>query len=282
MSYFFTFEKDSDKADGDAFVVRKVDAEYAAKQKALAQETERFGNNANLPTWLRILGLVFLFVGVCFVSGVLDSLGEENKNPNAPQTIAIFLGIGIPCLVIALGVMLWNWLRCRSAMRSNTFNDLNERFMKLRAACRENLSVPDSAKEIDVFVNYYRIKNGKRKWVAPSGKNVYINCLMCAYRDDDAICFCDDGAVWRIPVQKILRLETVNKRRAFVGWNKQQPFNKGTYKPYKIRANDAGILSVKPCYALRILDGTEELEILFPAYEYETLSALTGRTAETN
>ena len=54
----------------------------------------------------------------------------------------------------------------------------------------------------------------------------------------------------------------------------QNGINAPEYKPYKIRANQYGILFVKPYFSLRISGSQGDFEILFPPYEEQALRSL--------
>ncbi len=59
-------------------------------------------------------------------------------------------------------------------------------------------------------------------------------------------------------------------------WNKDEPYNKGEYRQYKIRTDDSDTVHFKTYYALELLHEGEEYEILFPAYDWKHIGALTG------
>ncbi len=83
----------------------------------------------------------------------------------------------------------------------------------------------------------------------------------------------------KFPYEAVIDVERVEKRLLFYGWNKPEKFNRGRYKPYKIRYNgQGGYYYVKPCYRVRLWREAEEYEIIFPSYEGETLERVTGRT----
>ena len=52
-------------------------------------------------------------------------------------------------------------------------------------------------------------------------------------------------------------------------WNKDEAYNKGRYKEYKITMNQYNIYFFKPYYSIRINDGNEEFEIIVPPYDIE-------------
>ena len=56
--------------------------------------------------------------------------------------------------------------------------------------------------------------------------------------------------------------------------NKDVPMNSPTYKPYKVRANQYGMLFVKPYYGMQFKGAEGEYEILIPPYELETMRSL--------
>ena len=103
----------------------------------------------------------------------------------------------------------------------------------------------------------------------------YINFDMLVFREGEMLCLADDRSVIGIPLSDITGIYKINKRVNFSGWNKEDDFNTGAYKPYKITQNNYGILYIKPYYSLRFTGYGEVYEILFPAYELDTFVRLT-------
>ena len=90
------------------------------------------------------------------------------------------------------------------------------------------------------------------------------------------LCIADVNNVIGLPIEDMTGIYKINKRVSFLGWNKEESFNKAPYKQYKMTSNQFGMIFIKPHYSLRFSSFGEEYEILFPAYELETFTSLTG------
>jgi hypothetical protein len=84
-------------------------------------------------------------------------------------------------------------------------------------------------------------------------------------------------SVFSIPLSCLKEIRKVDKRIVFTNWNKEEPFNKGSFKPYKIREEKAGYSC--PCYYILDVEYQGELYgIYFPCYELDTFRQATGIT----
>ena len=97
----------------------------------------------------------------------------------------------------------------------------------------------------------------------------YFNMSMYIFKENDALCLATVNEVLSIPLNHIKEVYKINKKINAYGWNKEEPYNKGKYKEYKITANQYNVLFYKYYYSIRINDGTTDYEIIVPPYDYE-------------
>ncbi len=142
------------------------------------------------------------------------------------------------------------------------------------------LEVPESSIPTDILLFRFVIKDGVCK-AKESALSVtpYLNHEMRAYLKDYNLCLADVGGVYSFPLESLKRITTVKKRIILPEWNKEEAYNKGIYKQYKISSNQYGV-SVKPYYILELEKDGEEYGIYFPSYELPTFESLTLMHAE--
>lgn len=261
--------------EGEEFIVRRVEGELATRVEGIRGEADAFEKNTSLPTWVQVLRSVFLCIGAILISVGASTLSDVVYGEAVGRGLWWYLGAG-GALIAGCGLLwLYGRLRRNTALAGPEQTELKRRTERLVKECAEALAVPSDAAEIDVFLSAPQMMFRRRVGIA---RMVY---AVFAYRDGDALCLCDRERVFRIPFDRIEEVALYPKRLGFYGWNKPEPFNKGRYRPFKIRtSSDGGLLSVKSAYLIRIR-GSEPFALLFPPYEFETLAPLLGSKAYT-
>lgn len=264
--------------DGKPFAVATTDSELTRKQNALQEESLAF-QKAAAPMWLKYIVLLSLYGGaICPL--IFLRVALENGVENIPASLYLFLGIGL--LLMGIWVVSFYSLRKRikSVKDNSSYQYTEERLKKAIAESRAELGVPDDARQCDVFGYAYKVKRDGKTKPANSNMAEYFTAEVNAFREGDALYLASAQMKLKIPFENIRRFYRVNKRAMTVGWNKPTRFNKGEYKQYKIRSNQYGTLFIKPYYVLELYYQSEDYQIMFPCYEYETFRELLGRDAE--
>ena len=147
-------------------------------------------------------------------------------------------------------------------------NMLKERAQRLDWASRQELGVAENAVDMDIIRVVYQIKKDREKTLANENLHLY------AYCQDDSLCFADNIQVFKIPFSSIQKVVWVKKRLVLPDWNKEEPYNSKTYKPYHIRESDTGEYIIRGYYSLRISEARGEFEVMVPEYEEKLLFSL--------
>ena len=250
-------------------VIRRTEDELSEKQDELSENLEEHKKNAELPSWLTIArSLCLLFFLIVLSATAKAGFGTAMRN--APGLVISGAVSGAAALVL--------WLigrsKAKNVIESEDFNADVAEAEKINAESLASLGVPEDAAEVDVFTYFYELKNGKEKRKGIISD--YMTMQFRAFREGEMLCLADVGGVIGIPIYNITGIHKINKRVSFMEWNKEEAFNKGEYKQYKMTSNNMGAIFIKPYYSLRFCDCGEEYEILFPAYELETFKRLTG------
>ena len=258
---------ENERCEFEPFILRRVKKELSEKQNEAINALESHEKKAGLSPWL----VAVKYLSGAFFMIVLAAVVKAGKTAfsNAP----ILILIGAICGVISLALWLTERKKSKTVAESDEFKDDVANADQLAEECLAELNIPTDAKKADIFLRPYKIKNGKEKKAFDMFE--YINTEFHVFREGDNLCIADVGSIIGVSIRDMTGIYPIDKRVNFMGWNKEENFNKGAYKPYKMTSNQYGILFIKPCYSLRFSSFSEEYEIIFPAYELETFKNLT-------
>lgn len=279
MKNLFGVNIKTDEKTYAPYIARSVSEETAAKQEASDADLRSEDKASKLPLWLRIVQYVCLFVAACIIGGLFQAIGESiGDEPFGEMlerfmstgAVIIILSVGAVCLVIFIVLLIWGKMRSNDVLQSIEHQAVLDESEKILNASYEELGVPSDADEIDVFSFPFKY-NRKGKVVNGSPIAQYMAFSMKIFGDDDNIYFADAVNVIKIPRSSVTKTDVISKRVSFIGWTKEQSYKSPDYKPYKIRVNNVGALFIKWCYSVSLLLDGEEMEIIIPPYEQETL-----------
>ncbi len=261
--------------DGSEFIVRRVDEGMSSRLKAMEREENNVQRAANFPSWMPHMFGILLCVGVLLLCAAIELMGEEDMTYEVAVSYGFWylIGFGGGLTLLSALFFVLQYFKKRGVMNSFAVREHESQYEKVKREALDSMLVPSDAHPLDVFAYFYRIKDGKEKSLAFSKR--LGNLPFFAFRDGDALCIADVTYVIRIPYENIVSVSRVMKWVKFMGWNKREPFNKGVFKQFKMRMDDSGDLRVKPYYRVEI-GGSETFELLFPPYEFETLSPMLG------
>lgn len=286
MKNVFALEKRTETFDGEKFIARRVDKEYADKQKRQDEEENKFERTAGMPVWINVCGLVVLFLGTVFLCGFLEAL-EDNSFALIYERAGWCLIVG--CVFVAVGgiVLIVSAVRNKRAKESSAYAYLQEKRERLNRESLEAMRVSETAKRIDVIAMLYtKKKNGKTPYKEGGLTTVRFNLSAFVYAENEALHFAFPDCVFAIPFRWILRIQCIGKSISAAGWNKGEGKKNrltGTFEwnGCKVTVNNGGDYVTKPYYRMTLRDENyEEYYILIPCYDIETVFALTGRSAE--
>ncbi len=266
--------------DGREFIVRRAEEGVKSRLSALDREDDNVEKAANFPKWLTNVFGILLLCGVLLLAIAIELTGGEDMTYEIAVSCGFwwFIGFGGGITLVSAVFFVIQVFHRKAVMNSAAVKEHEAQYERVKREALDNMLVPQNAVPVDVFSYPYTVKNGKQKGTLLA--NPLINLPAYAFRDGEALCLAREEYVVRIPYDCIVSLSRIGKKRLFVGWNKQEQYNKGAFKPYKIRRNSNGQMSVKFCYRVEIR-GSEAFELLIPPYEFETLSPMLGYKALT-
>ena len=256
--------KEERRYDGERFVVRKADSRLNDELESFLDEALDVEDEATLPCGLSILKWIAEFGTFLLVAVLIRNWGEVSFAQMFSNSPAIIIG-GAVCALVWLSLFFYEKFRFKKADKSGAIEKINSKADKMVLQCEEELGIPHDAPGVDIFSFEYKEKNGKDKIKERFG-GMYSNHEMRLFKEDDNLCLADFTDVYAFSLDGFKKLVHKKKRASFDDWNKEEEYNKGEYKQYKIRINDYGTYFCK-YYALQYADVFGEYEIFFPEYE---------------
>ena len=275
FGFDITEDKHSEKTYSELFLTKTPSEGTSKELDERVESLETTTDNAKLPVALRIV----MWVGLTFALLTLRALveaGFETAMRNAPLLV---MG-GIIAGIVSATLFIIGRIKEKHVLREEDASGKLEMLEVSAKRAFAELEVPESSIPTDILIFSFVVKDGVCK-AKENGLSVtpYFNHEARAYLKDYNLCLADVGGVYSFPLESLKRISTVKKRIILPEWNKEEVFNKGIYKQYKISSNQYGI-SVKPYYILELEKDGEEYGIYFPSYELPTFESLTLLHAE--
>lgn len=284
MKNVFAYNTKMNELDGKSLKLREIDEDMSQRQDKLVDEGKHQEKKASLPLWMQIVKTIGQFlILVTFggsISGILNALSNGKTFAEIAKNgwwIWMIGGIGA---IVYMTLYIMEKKKAKTVVESEETEIFVKHSEALYWEIMETLKVPKDAPPVDVLGYPYKLtKKGNKKNAGIY--SVYVNLQAYIYREEENLCFADVGSVYAIPVEGLRRIVKIKKAATFPNWNKEEPYNKGEYKKYKVHTSNLGFY-VKPYYSLQFIANDEEFEILFPSYELETIKNLTGLSVEEN
>ena len=267
MKNVFKMNATTSETEWDKFTVKKLSSDLKSSMDRSDETNQQIQRAAFGPIWLNLAYGLIGMVGLAMIAGFVDALTDVDF-ATAYNNAAWVLYVGVACLLVSVALLIYKTYRNRTTMNSPAVRDALAERERLNARCFEELGVPQTADEIDVFCETFIERKGKPRKV---GMYQYVNISYKIFRDGENLYLADTDGVYAFPISNFFEIMTVRKNALFWGWNKDEPNNKPPYKQYKVRRNNYGVLFVKPHYYVKLFAFNEEYTIVIPSYELETL-----------
>lgn len=273
-----TNDKKNEAVNGEEFIT-KTASENIADSLEENQDELQATIKKSQPLWLTITKFVFLMYALIVASGILRAdIDFKQAFQNAP----ILIISGFLSFVAWLILFAFSKIKEKKVLKESNVEKQIEDICKDIKIIFEELGVPSDAKDVDVLMFRYKVKDDEIKPYLGMGNAPFINFEFKAYTDGKRLHLADTNNVYSLDLDELRQITKVNKRIVVIGWNKEESPKKGEYKEYKISVNDgaANTVSYKPYYILEGVHNGEAYGIYFPCYELTTFERLTGLRAK--
>lgn len=278
-----TIDKKNEKMNGEEFVVAKPALSLTQSLETSSDNVEEAIEKSKLPHPIRIGHWICGAVGTLVTIGLLKALGGEDGVTlgEAYQNAWWLFWLGGACLVA------WALLKLISMRREKNFLETEENshvFNHLDKTCDAilaDLKVPQDSIEIDVLSFFYKVKGDNIK-VCEKGLQIapYINPIFHIFADAENLYLANLEEKYAIPLSAIRNIKTIKKTIRIMEWNKDEEYNKGIYKQYKLTEDNYGCIICKSYHILELEHNNELWGIYFPCYELPVIEEITGFKAD--
>lgn len=268
-----TLNKKNEQFNGDEFLVQKPSSALSKSLEASTDKAEKTIENSKLPLPLRIVQFICGIAALLIASGILKAdVSLTEGYHNAP---GLFWAAGV-CAVLWLILWLCSKQKAKTILDTDESTQTFSHLDGVANAVYAELAVPDDAKDIDVLSFFYKIKDGEIK-VQEKGMQVfqYLNPVFKIFSDEGNLYLANLEGKYAFPLSSIVKMHTVKKHIRIAGWNKDEEFNKGIYKQYKLTTDNYGCIHCKQYYILEINHQGDSYGIYIPCYELPVLEECT-------
>lgn len=284
MKLFFgvnrTHNKTNTQTDGEIFICeRPSESQTDLMDKSYENLTE-IDKKARLPRAVNLLriisGYIFLIGTVVLIRSIESKEDFILLLEKLPWLLAVVVTMGI-----LWGVLTWAARKkAKAIMESDESKMLVDRYDSVMQNALSALGVPPTAKTVDCFCLCYTIKASGKIKILPMGAAQFSNVALHAFMESGVLYIADPYQKYAVPRSEITAIKLIKKHTTMNSWNKETPFNKGEYKPFKIARDNNGVYRLRRYYALEILHNGEVYLLYFPPYELSVFSELTGLTPQ--
>ena len=272
-----TTNKNNEIFNGTEFLVAKPSYALEQARDRSSGKAEETLEKSKLPRALRILQTICGSLGIIIVVGILRGLfGNDGVSlSEGYQNVPWLYWLGGICLAV-WGVLIIMSKRKESSVLGT--DEAAHTLTQLDDVCKSiyaELAVPKYAPEVDILTFFYKVKNGEIK-VREKGMQLapYLNPVFRVYADEENLYLANLDGKFAFPRSSIVTVRTIDKRICTSSWNKDEAYNKGYYKTFKLNTDNYGRIHSKPYYILEVQHQGESWGIYIPCYEYPVFDAL--------
>lgn len=278
-----TQNKKNEQVNGEEFLVQKPSS---ALTQSLETSTEKAVStliNSKLPLPLRIVQWLCGLLCVIIISSIFSALVHEDgvSLSQAYQNAPFLFWLGGSCLVIWLPLKLYSLHKEKDVLETDESTLTFEHLENACAAIFSELDIPADAIDVDILSFFYKIKDDKVK-VCEKGMQIapYMNTPFRVFKDSENIYFANMQGKYAFPLASIKSIKTIKKSICMDDWNKNESYDKGIYKQYKLGETNLGSITCKYYHIIELEYNGETWAIYTPCYELSVFEQLTGLKAQ--
>lgn len=283
MGIDITTNKKNETPNGSEFLIAEPSSVLAQSLERSTEEVQDTLEKASLNRPLQYIKPLCGLLSAVFAVAIIKGLGGSEEitiSQSFKNNSWLFWTCG--AFLLAWGLLeLFSIKKLKSTMEKEESEQSFSKFDSISNAIYSELSVPFDAKEVDVLSFYYKNKDGKikvcEKFMQMSN---YFNFVFKAFADSENLYLANLDKKYAFPLSSITSFRTVKKTVRIPEWNKEENFNKGIYKQYKLVADNAGCIHCKYYHILEINHNGETFGIYIPCYELPIFEELTGLKAQ--
>ena len=269
---FGLFKKTSDN-NFDQFVLRKLSDDNSTKIDNLSNEGEQLKKEKVPPQWLSYVSIFAILIGLLFAVSILLA---KDGFVNALQTRGYFFYIGVGLFVAGVVTQIIVRIKTKKSNSDPEVEEYVSRVEKTVKECEFELDIPETAVAIDVLFTIMKKNARGEEKLSQMALIQFLNQELKVFVENDLFCFADNVMVIGIPINSFKGIKIINKKIPLPQWNKSEPFNGPSYKPFKLYTNQTGFIWMKPYYEIDFEVDGEQYYFLLPSYEKDSFLKALG------
>ncbi len=277
-----TNNKKNEQLNGSEFITAKPsEAMSRALEKALNGADEVY-EKARLPLVIRIIKFICGVAGTIIIAAFIESLvSEEISIKDLSVNQSGILCFAVACIVIWLILEIISRKKEKSVLEKDESTRTLTKLESVTDAIFAELNVPANAKDVDILSFFYKVKDGEIK-MHQKGMQVaqYYNFNYKIFADSENFYMANLEEKYAFPLSSLRTIRTVKKHIILFSWNKEEKYNKGIYKQYKLQMGESGEIHCKKYYIMELEHNGEIWGIYFPDFELPSFEEVTGLRAE--
>ena len=280
MKPFYGIDRTENKKntfhEGDCFIAASTSRAVRSAMERAAEGAAVQLRKSKLPAPLGWARTVCGWAAVLLLFSIVRALRNVTLLEGYENAPAIFWLMGI-CAAVWLVLTAIGAVIRKNVQATEDFTVAVKRAEDQVDAAFRELGVPADAKDVDVIAISHRWKNGKLKPVAYGLETSERTTEpFKVYRREDRLCFATPEKRYEFRLSELEVLRSVKKHLYSKGWNKEEEFNEGFYKPYKLTMDDYRRIHMRSYGLLELEHEGVRWAIWLPPYELNYISALTG------
>ncbi len=229
-----------------------------------------------LPMVLLIIKYALFAIGIILLSVSVSSCAEVGIN----NRVKVCVGISVALLAVSTIIFIVEKIRERNITESDEYKYAISKSENADRNSLLELNIPSSAPAVDIFMWLYKVKKNGTLKNALSAE--YDPMEMYVFEENGCLCLADLNTVYSIaPISAFEKIEYIEGKSSFASWNKDESYNKGKYKEYKISTDKYETeFYIKNLCSVQFKLNGEKFEIIVPPYDIYEFENILGLKAE--
>ncbi len=273
-----TTDKKNKTTNGSEFISEKPSLALAQALEHSTEKANQTTNKSKLPLPLRIIQYTCWAIWLIMISSIIRAdVSVTTAYKNAPWVF----WIGGITFVLWLILWLSGKVKSKSVLGKEESSRVFTHLESVTDSVYTDLSVPNTATDVNVLSFYYKLKDGNIKVCTPGMQIApYLNPIFKAFSDSEYLYLADLNGKYAIPLSSIVSIKTVNKRIQILRWNKDVHLKNAAFKKYKLQSDNYNRIHCKYYHIVEFNHYGTLWGIYIPCYELPVFERLTGLKAQ--
>lgn len=261
-----TTNKKNEQTNGQEFLIQTPSTTLSSFLESSSDKAEETIEKAQIPLVFRAIKFICGIIALLLIAGILKadvSFAEGYRNAPGLYWATVI------CAVVWLVLWIFTICKSKTVLETEESAQVFSHLESVSDSIYRELGVPADAKEVDLLMFFYKEKNGELK-VCEKGMQLaqYFNPVFKVFADQNYLYFANLEGKYAFPLSSVTKVHTVKKHIRIAEWNKEEDYNKGIYKQYKLTIDNFGCVHCKKYHILEMNHNGDVWGIYIPCYEW--------------